>query len=214
MKVEFIDLGDEFDKQLEIVSEPSNHAAQECFAIKIDHINQYEYRSGTTSLITLAENYVTNHHGILFKPFDPFFEVYNEYKGWLESNGIMEKWRRDNLVRKTKPEEIGPQVLTMDHLGIGFSACLIPAIISIAAFILENLWSRVVTALKKYFHKILITHTKIMLKIILIEAFSEFDLDLCETTQSIDEDTVSIDSIDALIEMCVFKSHCKSRLEK
>ena len=56
-----------------------------------------------------------------------------------------------------------------------------------------------------------------MLNNILIEAFSEFDLDLCKPTQgnqNADEDIASMDSIDELVELCIFKSHCKSRLEK
>ena len=59
-----------------------------------------------------------------------------------------------------------------------------------------------------------------MLNMIMIEAFSELDLDLGKPTQenqNADEDIVSMDSMDSIdefVEMCIFESHCKSRLEK
>ena len=77
LKIEYYDQDDIFDKHLEIVSETSNHATQECLLHWIDHINQILYRSGTTSLIPLADNYMTYHHGICFDSFDSLFEVYN-----------------------------------------------------------------------------------------------------------------------------------------
>ena len=84
----------------------------------------------------------------MFKNFSPFFETYNEIKGWLESNGMMEKFRQNNITSRREPEELGPQVLTMDHLRLGFLACLIVAAVSVAAFIGELIWSRLVIAFK------------------------------------------------------------------
>ena len=85
---------------------------------------------------------MTQFIGIVFKKFSPFFETYNEVKGWLESNGMMEKYRQENKVSKKKPEELEPQVLTMDHLRIGFLACLIVASVSFVAFTGELMWLR------------------------------------------------------------------------
>ena len=102
----------------------------------------------------LEENYKTLHYGIVFKEFSPFFETYNELKGWLESNGWMEKFRQEYKMLTIEPEELGPQVLTMDHLKLGFLACLIVAAVSVAAFVSKLAWSRLVIAFKEKMHKV------------------------------------------------------------
>ena len=102
----------------------------------------------------LEENYKTLHYGTVFKEFSPFFETYNEVKGWLESNGRMEKFRQDYKKLRRKPEELGPQVLTMDHLKLGFSACLVVAVVSLTAFIGELMWSRLVITFKEKVRKV------------------------------------------------------------
>ena len=144
----------------ELISEPSNHATTLVPRNVIDDIQRHSYRSGITSLQILEEDYITLRIGLFFDEFSPFFEVYNEVQFWLESNGVMEKWRRDITLRKSKQEELGPQVLTMDHLAIGFLACLIPAILSVVAFVGELAWSESLTAFKKRCHSKIENHLK------------------------------------------------------
>ena len=126
-------------------------------SFKRDMINIVEeiyYRSGTSSLQFLDANYVTQLYGIAFKEYSPFFETYNEIKGWLESNGIMEKLRQGAKIMKGEPEELGPQVLTMDHLRLGFLACLIPAAVSFAVFVGELVWFRLAIAFREKMQKV------------------------------------------------------------
>ena len=77
--------------------------------------------------------------------------------GWMESNGLMEQWRQKyfeySSVRET--EDIGPQILTMDHLKVGFLACLVPINLCIVAFIGEVLWPKISKAIRKYVYKVI-----------------------------------------------------------
>ena len=120
----------------DIVSEPSNKAAIANYRHTVAQIEN-EYQSGKASLKLLSEDYATFHFGYFFYNFSPFYEIFNEVQGWLESNGFMENRRNNMKMTSKKAEEIGPQVLTMDHLTVGFLACLIPMVLSLAAFIIE-----------------------------------------------------------------------------
>ena len=73
-----------------------------------------------------------------------------------------------------KPEELGPQVLTMDHLRLGFSACLILASASLAAFIGELMWSRLVIGYRKKMRKSFEEKREIVTEIVLT------DQEICE----------------------------------
>ena len=135
---------------LSCLCEPKNAFALQARKNVIKQIQTEFYRSGTTSLILLDEEYKTYYKGFVFPKFSPFIVSFNEILGWLESNGIMERWRQTFYgFALSKVEEIGPQVLDMGHLKIGFLACLIPLILSAIIFIGEHIWSRFVVALKK-----------------------------------------------------------------
>ena len=130
---------DDDSKFYDVVSERKNGAAAQASDKTIRMIEHIIYRSGETSLVILEENYKWLPLGMLFNPFSPFLEVFNEILGLLESNGIMELYRRNFFYYDPlkKVEDIGPQVLTMDHLKLGFLACLIPLVMSVIVFIAE-----------------------------------------------------------------------------
>ena len=107
-----------------IASEPSNRVATDDYRYELNYIEKHAYRSGITSLSALDEDYITYYSGVVFKHFSPYFETFNDVKIWFESNGIMEKWRWDTHYLSKKSDKLGPQVLTMDHLRIGFLTCL------------------------------------------------------------------------------------------
>ena len=116
----------------------------------IKQIQTEFYRSETTSLILLDEEYKTFYKGFVFPKFSLFIVSFNEILGWLESNEIMERWRQTFYgFALSKNEEIGPQVLNMGHLKIRFLACLIPLILSAIVFICEHVWSRFFNAFEK-----------------------------------------------------------------
>ena len=153
----------------DIIAEPANRATMSVSREYINVIEKSNYRTGTASLQFLEENHVTYHLGIVFRSFSPFFETFNEAKGWLESNGWMERFRQRYSTFKRKPEELGPQVLTMDHLNLGFLACLIVAAVSLAAFIGELMWSRLVTDFRRNMQKVFEEKREIATRIISID---------------------------------------------
>lgn len=70
--------------------------------------------------------------------YEPINEIIRESR----ENGIL-PWFLSNALRKHQLEneyldmEDGPEILTMDHLAIGFLACLVPMIMSLVAFVCE-----------------------------------------------------------------------------
>ena len=141
--------GSDYLKCLEITSEPSNQAVTSGDSAVIEYIQHEKYRRGTTSLRYLDEPYKMMYSGIIFKNWSPFVKVFNDMLAKMETNGLMAHWRRFNVYSKTIIEDIGPQVLTMDHLKIGFLACCISMVLAVIAFIGELAWSRLVTCCRK-----------------------------------------------------------------
>lgn len=101
------------------------------------------FRSGVTSLALLKDStYKTYFRSITFRPYHPYFEMFNEKIGELISGGILQHLYRKKLNPKSQffvEENIGPQILTMEHLEMGFAICLIPLTKAIIAFIFELL---------------------------------------------------------------------------
>ena len=130
-------------KYFNVVVEPSNRATVLTHRQTINEIEIVDYRSGKTSLVLINEDYKMIYSAIMFKAFNPFIETCMEILGWMEAFGFMELWRREWIyLPSINSEDVGPQVLTMDHLRVGFLACCIPLILSVAAFIAELVWSR------------------------------------------------------------------------
>lgn len=129
-------------KYFDIVSESSNRATTEHGAGFIVYIESL-YREGLSSLLLLEENYKLVSKGINFHRYSPYLEIYNEMLGWVNAYGLMNRWWNSGKT-KNVITDIGPQVLTLDHLGIGFLACCIPIILSFAAYLVnwfgQNCW--------------------------------------------------------------------------
>ena len=131
---------EDFEEFFDRVAEPLNKVTQMVDNDILNEIEQSYANKRKTSLAFLEENYIWLHSGMSFLPLSPFSEIYNEILLKLESNGIIYLWRRQYYhVEVSNPSGIGPQVLTMDHLMIGFLACLIPAVLSILTFIGESI---------------------------------------------------------------------------
>ena len=204
-----------------VVSESSNRAATDDYRSELNYIQKHAYRSGITSLLPLDEDYMTYHFGVVFKHFSPYFETSNDVKIWFESNGIMEKWRRDLRDSSTKPDELGPQILTMDHLKIGFLACLVPLIFIIPVFIAELVRSKVEIAIKKYFHRVLKSECKLFwnyLRNLELETCDKFDVVGCDQQNVVHNNFDDIDGIynigedddiDEWVARCHFKRYVK-----
>lgn len=75
--------------------------------------------------------------------FSPLVEIFNEKIQQLLAGGFISHWYQDMLDAKgitRNPEKIKPQVLTMEHVTIGFFVCLCPLILSVAVFFCEVLF--------------------------------------------------------------------------
>lgn len=102
-------------------------------------VHNNNYRSGVSSILFLEESFASFGYGIAFERFCPFFETFNRDIDRMISAGVMDYiQKKTNLyVTKNFQYEIGPQILTMEHLGIGFLFCLIPLLISVIVFGME-----------------------------------------------------------------------------
>ena len=140
---------DDFWKYFDIISEPSNRATAIAQPTVIGEIQHIKYRTGTTSMKFLDQSCRFFSLGVVFKKSSSFLKVFNEKLAKMEPNGLMEYWRRFQSYSTTKIEEIGPQVLKMDHLRLGFLACCIPMALGFVVLIGELAWSRLVIFSRK-----------------------------------------------------------------
>lgn len=101
------------------------------------------YRSGISSLVYMKD--IRNSPRVFWiKPFSPFYETFKEKIELLISNGVVFHWW-DKFLNpkgfKRIEDDIGPQVLTYEHLEIGFMVCLVPLSLSVVAFVFEAIKS-------------------------------------------------------------------------
>jgi len=120
---------------LKIVSEGANKATS-LVRRSLGKETMPYYRDGDLSFKLLAENVVTIYMSKIFKPFCPFFESINSKIDQLMSAGIISHWINSDKL-KINFDEIGPQVLTWEHLELGFAVCMIPLLIGIVVFLCE-----------------------------------------------------------------------------
>lgn len=133
-----------FEECLDAVAEPSNQFTMILFPSIVQKFISSRYRSGFSSLRFIEEDMQMLPMSFEFQPFSPFFETMNEKIDQMLSNGLIEHYYK-NFVnpkdRKPIIESIPPQVLTMDHVTIGFQVCLIPLALSFVVFILEKIFA-------------------------------------------------------------------------
>lgn len=138
---------------LDIVAEPANKAVTRGSVLLLYFINNKLYRIGVSSILLLKENIGTIYYGIIFKPFNPFFDMLNIKFSKLFEAGLIKHWfsvKHNPKGFDHKLDNIGPEILTMDHLEIGFIVWLIPLAISIVVFAFEV----VVNHMKSYRKKL------------------------------------------------------------
>lgn len=104
-----------------------------------NYIHTALYRFGYSSLSLLEETIFLVPTGLAFYKLSPYFEALNESIHRLMSQGIIDYWYsyQIDLTGVANPFDIGPQVLTMDHLSIAFKVWLAPVMLSIVVFIIE-----------------------------------------------------------------------------
>jgi hypothetical protein len=133
---------------LNTVAEPENKVAVFEYMSKFltIHNNHREYyRSGVSSIKILEERVETYFEVFIFMPSNPFFDYFNQIMAELAAGGFLSYWRKLEINPKgieRKIDKIGPQVLTMEHLMIGFVVCLVPCAIGATTFVFEITFKR------------------------------------------------------------------------
>lgn len=92
------------------------------------------------SISLLNENYGMIYFGEAFMPFSPFFENFDAKIHQMIAGGLFNLWHSYETISigcKRKIEGIGPHVLTMDHLQMGFKISLCPLVLSGFVFLIE-----------------------------------------------------------------------------
>lgn len=116
-----------------------------------------KFHSGQASFSVLEENFFTLFSTYLVLPkYSPFYETLEEKTHQLRSSGIIQRKlktsvnpRGFSLSSTSVVNDIGPQVLTLEHLEISFLICFLPLALGVAAFFCEHAIFR----MKKYFIK-------------------------------------------------------------
>lgn len=125
---------------LDIISEPENRGfthAEDSGLIKVIYKS---YRSGRQSFSILKETILNVPSAFSFYQYNMFYETFNRRIEQMLSNGVIQRMTADYenpKLYKLRPEEIGPQVLTLDHIGVGFLVCLIPMSFAVIVFAIE-----------------------------------------------------------------------------
>lgn len=121
--------------------------------IYLTYINS-GFRSGFSSLTPLKERLSTVYYGLAFPSFSPFYETFNDKIFRLFDAGLTSYWIQSRLNPRSvikKVEDIGPEVLTMEHLDIAFKIIMIAVAICILMFLFEILFFQL--------HKIFLMYT-------------------------------------------------------
>lgn len=119
-----------------MVSEPANKAVILTDCISYQQYVMLKFTTGTPSAQCLIQTVVTVFYGLKFLEYSPFYEEFNDKIGQMISAGVTENLNNKRRFEK-KADDIGPQVLTMEHLEVAFIACMIPFIVCIIVFVVE-----------------------------------------------------------------------------
>lgn len=129
---------------LNIISDPSTKGVT---IMTDDQFNQAEnrvFRSGFSSLSILDEGLTTFFVGLSFDDFDPYYETFNSKICQLFEAGIISLHHKIYVNPKgieRVAEPIDTQVLSMEHLGVGFLIYLSSLAISFIVFLGEITFS-------------------------------------------------------------------------
>lgn len=129
---------------MDVIAEPANKFAVLQYSTVLSEIHN-EQRSGVSSIKILGEKVDTFFLTFKFIAFNPFVDYINQIMDELAAGGFLSYWRKLEMNPKgfkTKIDDIGPQVLTMEHLEIGFVICLYLYAICEIIFVFEIVFNR------------------------------------------------------------------------
>ena len=121
------------------VAEPSNKMFTVNFDFYFQNINNRLYRTGLSSLLMGTETIMLTFVSFFHNPFSRFIEILDELTMRGFDGGLVEKWfgNLNSPNSNHKNDEPGAQILTMEHLEMGFFFCGVPLALSIVAFLCE-----------------------------------------------------------------------------
>lgn len=132
---------DEMTECLNIASEPKNHVTCLTISSAMQDV-MTKYKTGSPSFKLLDEPVFSVYFGTLIEKYSPYIEVLNEIVFGLMSGNILEynenqffKFRPKNT--KFSSDEVGPQVLAMDHLDNCFLIITIFLTLAFIIFLIE-----------------------------------------------------------------------------
>lgn len=98
------------------------------------------YFRGKSSLSFLDDEVATSFLGLVFPLYSPFYETFNQKIGEMMDHGFIDhlaKTKNSKAKRETSNYDLGPEVLSLNHLRIGFSLFCILLLISTLVFLIE-----------------------------------------------------------------------------
>lgn len=124
-----------------IIADPLNKAFTISTSARVSSINSRDFKRGISSL-HIIEDFAaySRASGIAIRAFSPLRESFNGVLDRMVSSGLAQKFISDFRNPRDKHEKedpIGPQVLTIDDLGVAFLICCIPLAISLIVFFVE-----------------------------------------------------------------------------
>lgn len=129
---------------LHFCADPENKATMFTTVAYLASINNHKFRSWFSSVELLDGNFEFSMHGITLKLYSLIFEEFNDQVFEMMSNGLTQRWVNDQINLKglkRKADSVGPQVLTMENLSIGFQICFCMMSIACITFFVEILIS-------------------------------------------------------------------------
>jgi hypothetical protein len=129
------------DKWSDIVIEPANKFTFLFFRTHYTLFMKAYVANNEPSSFLLDENVALIPFYIVLPIYVPYSVVFREKIDLMLSNGMIQKFNAEQWLSKTEKksyvEEVVPQVLTVDTLGVGFMAFLICSALSFAVFFIE-----------------------------------------------------------------------------
>lgn len=107
--------------------------------IHFNVLNYHRSNRGITSLNLMEERIAFIPVSFHFPTGHFLVEEYNEIIRRLRDAGITDFWYNFVIRKYEKVEPFGPEILTLDHIGVGFVACFFPLASSVVAFFGELL---------------------------------------------------------------------------
>jgi hypothetical protein len=136
---------------VDALADPENRIALLTTNMLMKGLLRENYRYGVSSVFVSDENIATIRIGYVIKT--PFKDIISLKLSQLQEAGIFLKINSLYMQDfEMKPEAIGPQVLTIQHLGTGFVVIFSLLALSVAVFAVEiapKLWKKLLSWLEK-----------------------------------------------------------------